>query len=194
MNYQLNKVKFKAGKELQEIENLIEAYRFAQENPLTETNLLKVHGILSKTLLIRSKRGKYRIEPIGVFGKDGLVYLAVEPELVKQEMTSFFSDIQQLLNETLSEEEIFYFASLIHLRFVHIHPFRDGNGRTARLLEKWFVVEKLGKQFWKIPSEKYYKDNQAQYYSAINLGVNFYTLNYDKCMNFLTMLPNCLIN
>jgi Fic family protein len=194
MNYQLNKEKFKAGKELQEIENLIEAYQFAQENPLTETNLLKTHSILSKTLLIKSKRGKYRIEPAGVFGKEGLVYLSVEPEFVKQEMTSFFSDIQKLLNETLSEAEVFYFASLIHLRFVHIHPFRDGNGRVARLLEKWFVGEKLGKQFWKIPSEKYYKDNQAQYYNAINLGDNFYTLNYDKCMNFLTMLPNCLIN
>jgi Fic family protein len=192
MNYQLSKEKFKAGKELQEIEDLVAAYQFAQENSLSETNLLKAHSILSKTLLIKSKRGKYRIEPTGVFGKEGLVYLAVEPELVKQEMAIFSDDIQKLIDTTLSAEEVFYFASLIHLRFVHIHPFRDGNGRTARLLEKWFIAEKLGKQFWKVPSEKYYKDNQSQYYSAINMGVNFYTLNYDKCMNFLTMLPNCL--
>ncbi|MDR3366490.1 MAG: Fic family protein [Prevotellaceae bacterium] len=192
MNYQLSKEKFRAGKELQEIENLVEAYQFAQENPLSEANLLKAHSILSKALLIKSKRGKYRIEPAGVFGREGLVYLAVEPELVEPEMATFFADIQQLPNVTLSEEEVFYFAALIHLRFVHIHPFRDGNGRAARLLEKWFISEKLGKQFWKIPSEKYYKDNQAQYYSAISMGVNFYTLSYDKCMNFLTMLPNCL--
>ncbi|MDR2813239.1 MAG: Fic family protein [Prevotellaceae bacterium] len=177
---------------MQEIEDLVAAYQLAQENSLSETNLLKAHHILSKSLLIRSKRGKYRVEPVGVFGKEGLVYLAVEPEFVKQEMATFFSDIQQLLNEALSAEEVFYFAALIHLRFVHIHPFRDGNGRAARLLEKWFIAEKLGKQLWKIPSEKYYKDNQPQYYSAIRMGVNFYTLNYDKCMNFLTMLPNCL--
>jgi Fic family protein len=192
MNYQLSKEKFKAGKEVQEIEDLVEAYQFAQENFLTETNLLKLHGILSKTLLIKSKRGKYRTEPVGVFGKEGLVYLAVEPEFVEQEMTDFFADIQKLLNENLSEKEFFYFASLIHLRFVHIHPFRDGNGRTVRLLEKWFIAEKLGKQFWKIPSEKYYKENQAAYYNSISMGVNFYALNYDKCMNFLIMLPNCL--
>jgi Fic family protein len=192
MNYQLSRNKFKTGKELQEIEHLVEAYQFAQENPLSETHLLKAHGILSKPLLIKSKRGKYRTEPVGVFGKEGLSYLAIEPEFVKQEMAVFFSDIQKFLKETLTEEEVLYFAAFIHLRFVHIHPFRDGNGRAARLLEKWFIAEKLGKQFWKIPSEKYYKDNHTQYYSSIHLGVNFYTLNYDRCVDFLTMLPNCL--
>jgi hypothetical protein len=55
-------------------------YQFAQGNSMSETNLLKAHSILSKTQLIKSKRGKYRIEPVGVFGKEGLVYLAVEPE------------------------------------------------------------------------------------------------------------------
>ncbi|MBN1116921.1 MAG: Fic family protein [Bacteroidales bacterium] len=38
---------------------------------------------------------------------------------------------------------MFYFASLIHLRFAHIHLFRDDNGRAARLIEKWFVAEIL---------------------------------------------------
>ncbi|MDR0712603.1 MAG: Fic family protein [Prevotellaceae bacterium] len=194
MNYQLSKEKFKAGKEVQEIENLVEAYKLAQEHSLTEPNLLKAHSILSKTLLIKSKRGKYRIEPVGVFGKEGLVYLAVEPEFVKQEMTTFFSDIQKLIDTNLSAEEVFYFASLIHLRFVHIHPFRDGNGRTARLLEKWFIAKKFGRQLWKIPSEKYYKDNQSRYYSAISMGANFHMLNYGKCLDFLVMLPNCLLH
>ena len=70
----------------------------------------------------------------------------------------------------------------------------DGNGRIARLLEKWFIAEKLGKKFWKIPSEEYYRNHQIEYYNAINLGVNFYELDYDKCMDFLRMLPNCLRN
>lgn len=97
-----------------------------------------------------------------------------------------------MLNEDLIQEEVFYFASLIHLRFVHIHPFRDGNGRCARLLEKWFVCEELGRPFWKISSEAYYKNNQQRYYDLLNLRVNFYELNYDKCLPFLEMLPNSL--
>ncbi|MFO7843553.1 MAG: Fic family protein [Bacteroidales bacterium] len=192
MNYEMNKDKFKVGKEIEEIEDLIEAYGFAQNNRLNEKNLLNCHKIFSDTLLIRSKRGKYRIEKVGVFGKSGLAYMAIEPELVEKEMKMFFQDINELISTNLNETEVFYFASLIHLRLAHIHPFRDGNGRAARLIEKWFVAEKLGRDFWKMPSEEYYKKNQAKYYETINLGVNFYELNYDRCIEFLKMLPNCL--
>lgn len=192
MNYELNKDKFKVGKEIGEIENLIEAYVFAQSNRLNESNLLKCHKIFSETLLIKCKRGKYRIEQVGVFGKTGLAYMAVEPEFVEKEMKLFFQDLGELISSNLNEIEVFYFASLIHLRFAHIHPFRDGNGRAARLIEKWFVVEKLGYDFWRIPSEEYYKNNQSKYYDSINLGVNFSELNYDKCIGCLEMLPNCM--
>jgi Fic family protein len=192
MNYELSKEKFKIGKEIEEIENLIKAYEYAQKNRLTEANLLNCHEIFSETLLIKSKRGKYRIEQVGVFEKSGITYLAIEPELVEKEMKTFFDGVVELTNSKLTEEEVFYFASLIHLIFAHIHPFRDGNGRAARLLEKWFISEKLGQEFWKIPSEEYYKNNQLKYYETINLGVNFYELNYDNCYGFLEMLPICL--
>ncbi len=192
MNYEMNKDKFKVGKEIEEIEDLIEAYEFAQNHKLNEKNLLYSHKVFSDTLLIRSKRGRYRVEQIGVFGKTGLAYMAIEPEFVEKEMKVFFLDIEELLASDLNEIEVFYFASLIHLRFAHIHPFRDGNGRAARLLEKWFVAEKLGRDFWKIPSEEYYKKNQARYYERIDLGANYYGLNYDKCIGFLEMPPNCL--
>ncbi len=192
MNYEMVNDKFKSGKEIEEIENLIKAYEFAQNHTLNEDNLLHCHKIFSETLLIKTKRGKYRVEPVGVFGKSGLAYMAIEPEFVAKEMSVLFQDIQDLLSSDLNEVEVFYFASLIHLRLAHIHPFRDGNGRAARLTEKWFIAEKLGRNLWKIPSEEFYKNNQAKYYETINLGVNFYELNYDKCLNFLMLLPNCL--
>lgn len=194
MNYKLSQEKFKTHKEIQEIENLVSAYEYAQSNSLTEKNFLKCHKIFAKTLVIKSKQGKYRNEKVGVFGQSGLVYLAVEPELVKETMTEFFNDLDKLLKKDLSKSESFYFASLIHLKFAHIHPFRDGNGRAARLIEKWFLTEKIGKEFWKLSSEKYYKEHQMDYYNNINLGVNYYELNYDNCIPFLLMLPKSLEN
>ena len=192
MNYKLSPEKFKRSKEVEEIENLITAYQFAQKNKLNESNFLECHRIFSETLLIASKRGSYRIEKVGVFGQGGLTYLAIEGELVQERMKSFFQSMEILLQEKLSPEESFYFASMMHLIFAHIHPFTDGNGRAARLLEKWFLTEKIGDHYWKIPSEKYYKDNQGKYYTSINLGVNYYELNYENCVPFLLMLPNCL--
>jgi Fic family protein len=91
MNYEMNKDKFKVGKEIEEIEDLIEAYEFAQNNRLNEKNLLNCHKIFSDTLLIRSKRGKYRIEQVGVFGKSGLAYMAIEPEFVEKRNEDVFS-------------------------------------------------------------------------------------------------------
>ncbi|MCK4554164.1 Fic family protein, partial [Candidatus Parcubacteria bacterium] len=58
--------------------------------------------------------------------------------------------------------------------------------------EKWFLAEKLDKKSWLIQSEKYYKENLEQYYKNINLGVNYYELNYDQCLPFLLMLPKAL--
>jgi Fic family protein len=194
MNYKLSQEKFKFHKEIREIEDLISAYEFAQTHQLDEKTFLQCHKIISKNLVIQSKQGKYRNEKVGVFGQSGLVYLAIEPEFVSEAMKEFFEGISQLLMRNLSDSEVFYFASLIHLKFVHIHPFMDGNGRAARLLEKWFIAEKLGEPFWKLSSEKYYKEHQIEYYNNINLGVNYYELNYDKCLPFLMMLPQSLIN
>ena len=194
MNYKLSSGKLKAHKEVQEIENLIDAYKFAQSNTLTEQNFLECHKIFSKTLIIKSQQGKYRNDQVGVFSTSGLVYLAIEPQFVNETMSEFFKDLKTLLNQDLSESETFYFASLMHLIFAHIHPFRDGNGRAARLLEKWFLSVKLGSDFWKVSSEKYYKEHQMEYYSNINLGVNYNELNYAKCIPFLLMLPKSLEN
>ena len=192
MNHKLSKGSAKPNKELEEIENLIAAYQFAQSHPLNEKNLLHAHKILAKTLVIPDLRGKYRNDKVGVFGQSGLVYLAVEAEHVPKLMKDLFVEIAELLDDNLNLEETFYYASLIHLRFAHIHPFRDGNGRTARLLEKWFLAEMLSLECWQLPSERYYKEHRNEYYKNINLGVNFYELNYNKCLPFLSMLPNCL--
>ncbi len=192
LNSEVSKDAFKPRKEIDEISDLVKAYEFAIENDLSEKNLLEAHRILSGTILIKGKRGKHRTDRMGVYDNSGLVYLAVEPENVNRETSVLFEDIHQLLEEELQINEIFYHASLIHLKLAQIHPFWDGNGRASRLLEKWFLAEKLGAQAWKIESEHFYKDNIKPYFKSINLGMDYYTLDYDNCIPFLTMLVDSL--
>lgn len=179
-------------KEIKEIEDLIAAYQFARENDLTLDNTLKVHEILTQSILIKKERGKMRKVKVGVRSEGRLIYMAIEPEFIKAELEKLFADISILLKEKLTTSEIFYYAAYIHLVFVNIHPFVDGNGRATRLMEKWFLAKMLGDNAWCITSEKNYWDNRPAYYRNLQIGVNYYEVKYEKSVPFLLMLPDSL--
>ena len=178
----------------QKIDDLYSAYIFAQSHPLNEKTLCEAYELLSKNLLHSSRQGAYRTGNMFVMTPDGKIeYVAPSPYKLKYELTDFFEDLDVLLNNEISFAETFFFASFLHLVFVKIHPFEDGNGRTARLLEKWFLAEKLGKQAWYLQSEKFYYDFHQEYYSTLRtLGLEYETLNYEKALPFLKLLPELL--
>ncbi|MBN2166461.1 MAG: Fic family protein [Marinilabiliaceae bacterium] len=112
------------------------------------------------------------MEPIQKIRNDQIEYVAASPDCVKTELDKLFYDIELLQNKELNSYEVFYYASLIHLVFVKIHPFQDGNGRTARLIEKWFLFEKLGEKVSSIQLEKYYYQNLKEYYNKeVRFGI-----------------------
>ncbi len=177
------------------IDDLYDAYRFAQDNALNESNLLLAHAILTRHILQPSRQGKLRTSNMFVITHDGNIeYVAALPAKVPGELSLLFKDLDILMNAELAPNEIFYYASMLHLVFVKIHPFEDGNGRMARLLEKWFLAQKLGRQAWLMQSEKYYYTHHREYYNNIRaLGLEYDTLNYYSAGNFLQMLPASLI-
>ncbi len=179
-------------KEVAEIEALLSAYKFAFLNKITRKNFLQTHFILSETLLPMNERGTLRNVQIGIRDASSMkpIYLAVEPEYLKTEFDKLFQDIEFLLQSELTLNETFYFASLLHLWIAMIHPFADGNGRSARLLEKWFLAQKIGEIAWSINSEKHYWDNRNEYYDKIAIGYNYYDLHWDRSLPFLMLLPN----
>ena len=177
------------------IDDLYDAYLFAQKNVLNQKNIESVHSQLTKHILKKSKQGKVRVSNMFVITKDGKIeYVAATPDKVKPEMQRFYTDLDLLIKADLSFEETLFYASMLHLVFVKIHPFDDGNGRTARLLEKWFIAQKLGSKAWFVQSEKNYYDNHQTYYSNIRrLGLDYEELNYDEAMPFLLMLPKAIV-
>lgn len=176
------------------IDDLYNAYIFAQKNELNQKNISEVHKLLSKNIVASNWQGKFRKQNMYVTTPDGKIeYVAALPNEVETEMNKFYNDISVLLNKDLPIEEVFYYASLIHLVFVKIHPWNDGNGRTARLLEKWFLAQKLDEKAWFLQSEKMYYHHHDTYYKNIRLlGLEYAELDYKQALSFLLMLPSAL--
>jgi Fic family protein len=177
------------------VDDLYDAYMFAKENVLNPENLSKAHKLLSRNLLGENWQGVFRKQNMYVTTPDGKIeYMAASPFEVESEMQKLYADIDTLLKAKLSLEETFFFASMIHLVFVKIHPWNDGNGRSARLLEKWFLGQKLGEKAWFVQSEKYYYQQHETYFNNIRaLGLEYPELNYSKALPFLLMLPESVV-
>lgn len=178
----------------QKIDDLYSAYTFAKTNVLNEENIGEAHKFLSKNLLSENHQGNLRTQNMYVSTADGRIeYVAATPSELKSEMEKFYHDIALLLNTALTIQEVFFFAAMIHLVFVKIHPWNDGNGRTGRLLEKWFLGQKLGEKAWFVPSERNYYEQHQTYYDNIRaLGLEYPELDYSKALPFLQMLPNAI--
>ena len=180
------------SKPMREIKDLKNAYEFANKHALNRKNIFEAHRILSQTLVESKYRGAIRDRDVYVFGDGQLVYTGAKVDIVNDEMEKFFTDISILRKRELSMAEVFYYASMTHLILVKIHPFADGNGRIARLVEKWFLADKLGENAWFISSEKLYRTRIKSYFKNIDLGSDYEHINYDPCIPFLKMLPMAL--
>jgi Fic family protein len=176
------------------IDDLYTSYTFAKTNILNKANISEAHKLLSKHIISKNQQGKLRTQNMYVTTPDGRIeYVAATPFEVEGEMEKLYHDIDLLLKTTLTIQEVFYFAAMIHLVFVKIHPWSDGNGRSARLIEKWFLGQKLGEKAWLVPSERnYYEQHQTYYENIRALGLEYPELDYNAALPFLQMLPNAI--
>lgn len=179
----------------QKIDDLYNAYQYAKSKPCNAENINEVHRILTKHILPKHRQGNIRTSNRYVTTPDGKIeYVAASPYAVPSELNKYYQDLETLLPADLSLQEVFFYAALLHLVFVKIHPYDDGNGRTARLIEKWFLAAKLGDQAWLIESERNYYQQHATYYQHLRrLGLEYDTLDYGEALPFLMLLPQTLM-
>jgi Fic family protein len=137
--------------------------------PITEATVKTLHA-----LVMTGKRGRVKPTPYrdgqnvirdGVTG--AIVYLPPEPRDVAPLMSAL---VEWLAGGEAQRLPCPLRASIAHYQFATIHPYFDGNGRTARLLAT--LVLHLGgyglKGFFSL--EENYARDLAAYYQAIAVG------------------------
>ncbi|MDD2870527.1 MAG: Fic family protein [Candidatus Gracilibacteria bacterium] len=104
----------------------------------TEDNILKIHSFLLNNIN-DDWAGIYRQQNVRIaFSRAVLPRYEKVSYLMNDFIVKYIDLYEKIdLNDI---EKVLEFGYLLHLDFVKIHPFVDGNGRTARLLQNlWFL-------------------------------------------------------
>ena len=153
-------------KDIQEVKNAYKAYEEIDKiDPYSIEDLKKIHGIL--TFLVEKDAGKFRNHGEGVRDGDKIIFVAPPENMVNPLMNQLF-DWMKSSKESVNP---LILSCIFHYEFVFIHPFHDGNGRTARLWQT-AILSHWEKAFAYLPIESMIKKNQEEYYKVIQNSNN----------------------
>lgn len=149
------------AKEIQEVKNAFAAYdQIDAVDPYSLDDLLRLHGVMTRLTVEES--GVFRSGAEGVYRGGVCIHIAPPPEMVPLLMRQLFDWIAARRGEI----HPLILSSVFHYEFVFIHPFRDGNGRMARLWQT-ALLSRWNPLFEYIPIESQIERFQDEYYDAI---------------------------
>lgn len=159
----------------QEVRNYFLALNYLEEK-LNKKERLSKKLILDVQKLVEKGAPK---EKIGLRGPmpPGVLFAVYDsktgnPDYIPPE----YSDVPGLLDELIeyvnsTDDHPLIVAAVVHYQLVTIHPFEDGNGRTARLLSG-YIMDLNGYGFNGIGSlEEYFAYDVDEYYDSIQMGL-----------------------
>lgn len=123
-----------------------------QERPLTENFIRELHKLILKEpyeidaitpeglpVKKRVEIGQYKTTPNHVLTKTGEIFRFATPE----ETPALMQDLIEWYRKAIAETRFnpILIAAEFHYKFIRIHPFDDGNGRTARILMNFILLQ-----------------------------------------------------
>ena len=108
-------------------------YQLYTEKDITEAKIKELHRLFYYRI-DEKNAGKYRTKQVIISGS---TYEPPPPKEVPQQMKELVDSIPTLREKKHPVE----CAALVHKKLVDIHPFVDGNGRTARLLMNLMLLQ-----------------------------------------------------
>ena len=101
-------------------------YTISARSPLKLSHIRMLHKLFY-SMIDETQAGKFRKNRVFISGSSYSLPAPAEVPHLMDEFIVWFNEFEHKLHPV-------EFAALVHLKFVFIHPFIDGNGRVARLL------------------------------------------------------------
>jgi len=177
-------IKGKSLKEHFEAKNHKDAILFVEE--LVKERKFKVSQLLIRQIhqLVMKEiddewAGKYREVEVKITGTK---FVPPDPAAVPVKMRQF----EQWLQDKKNSKELIDFSALAHYQLVDIHPFIDGNGRTARLLMNLILMNEgfPPTVILKNDRKKYYQTLDSAHKGEIKPFVDFIGRNVERSLTW----------
>jgi Fic family protein len=167
-------------RDIYEVQNYLSALRYIGKvvkgkKPITERTILAIHHLVTDKTLSAEQSGHYRRVPVYVVRRRlGMPQEVLYTAPGADEVPKLMKDLVMWLR-TSEQEDIhpIIVAGVVHAEIAAIHPFVDGNGRTARALAT-LILYARGYDFRQLFAlEDYYNQERPKYYEAINMGKTY---------------------
>lgn len=145
-----------------------------KENKFTEENIFKLYMMAIGNFLddeSKPKQGNfYRHDTVYVMS-DRVEHSGIDHKKLPEYMKSFveFANAKDNINDLLK-------ATMLHFYISYLHPYFDGNGRMARLIQMWFLIQKGYESTLFVPFSSYVEKSRRKYYDAYTLVEENYKL------------------
>jgi len=130
-----------------------------KNNLITANHILKIQSVLEQ-----NKAG-FRKLPGTVLKNEQTGETVFTPPQDYETIVKAVTNLEKYINDdSLSEVDFLVKVAVIHFQFESIHPFFDGNGRTGRIINILYLVQKSMLNLPILYLSRYINSNKAEYY------------------------------
>lgn len=136
--------------------------------------ILRIQKMVTSGLINNFNSGIIRQQP--VFVNDPRIAKPVYLPPDHQDVQKLMIDLVKFVINNKNRLDPLIVAGIFHKQIVLIHPFIDGNGRTARLATKVLLADMGLNTFNLFSFENYYNQNVTKYFQNVGAIGNYYDL------------------
>lgn len=135
-----------------------------RSHTITEENLFRLYQMTIGDFLPEEDR----LLPGHWYRHDGVTVIDGKKEhtgLPWQKLPAYMKELMAFAAEKAAQNDLIK-AAILHFGLAYLHPYFDGNGRVARLLHLWYLVQQGYSSALFVPMSRFVEESCARYYKA----------------------------